>query len=376
MPYLNPNDFVDGSFEERRYYYEDTVLTPQVNRAISSEYPPGSTFKMITQIAALASGNVSLNHTVSCQGAYWRPPFIRCIGVHGTIGFYRSLAVSCNTYAQDIAFHAGIDSIVDIGQQFGLGMRSGLDGASSPDLIGERPGLLPSPEWKRNISDIMITGRYESRRTDIEQRFQTLRGEATTLEEVQEIDRQKNRELANLEAWFRQEHGFQTRWHNFDTFNTSIGQGSVNLTVLQLANFTATIANGGTRFVPRLIDRIETPQGEIVMQYEPIIAGIIDVSPEILEATIRGMYYTSHRSFGTANHLFRHFPPHITVASKTGTSETGRASDGFHGVFVAFAPVDDPQIAIAVLVEYGRSGGRGAGPVARAVFEQYFGLNH
>jgi len=369
-PGINPNDFVDGSFEERRYYYEDPVLTPQVNRAISSAYPPGSTFKMITHMAALSSGNIGLNHTIVCQGSYWRPPFIRCIGIHGSIGFHRALAVSCNTYAQDIAFHAGIDSIVDIGQQFGLGIRSG-----SQDLIGERTGLLPSPEWKQ-ASDMIITGRYESRRTEIEQRFQTLRGEATTLEEIQEVDRQKNRELANLEAWFRSEHSFQTRWHPFDTFNTSIGQGNVNLTVLQLANFTATLANGGTRFVPRLIDRIETPQGEIVVQYEPEIAAVVDIAPEILTETIRGMYYTSHRPFGTASTWFRGLPPHITVASKTGTAETGRAWDGFHGVFVAFAPVDEPQIAIAVLVEYGRAGGRTGGPVTRAIINEYFGLNN
>ena len=371
-PYMNPNDFVDGSFEERRYYYEGP-LRPQINRAISSAYPPGSTFKMVTHIAALESGNVSLNHRIVCRGQYWRPAGIRCIGVHGTIGFHRALAVSCNTYAQDIAWYAGIDSIVDIGQQLGLGMRSG-----SRDLPGEAAGLLPSPEWKRTESDRVLTTGYENRRIDIEQRFQRLRGEATTYEELQELERQRNREIANLERWFREQHSFQTNWHPFDTFNTSIGQGSVNLTVLQMASFTATIANGGIRYTPYLIDRIETPGGDIVVQYEPEIAHILDVSPETLAETIRGMYYTSHRSFGTAHTWFWDFPSHVTVASKTGTAQTGRVGDNprrdFHGAFVAFAPVDDPQIAIAVLVEYGSAGGRTGGPVARAVFREYFGL--
>ena len=371
LPYMNPNDFVDGSFSERRYYYEDPDLRPQFNRAISATYPPGSTFKMITQIAALESGNVNLSHTVVCHGAYWRPPNIPCIGIHGRLGFHRALAVSCNTHAQDIAWLAGIDSIVDVGQQFGLGMRS-----ASQDLPGEAAGLMPSPEWKRNISSILVTRSYENRRDEIEKRFQTLRGEATTFDEIRALDEQRNRELVNLEAWFRDRYRFETRWHPFDTFNTSIGQGSVDLTVLQLASFTATLANGGTRYVPYLIDRIESPQGEIVMQYEPVIAHVLDISPESLAEVVRGMYYTSHRSFGTANRWFRDFPSHITVASKTGTAETGRARDGFHGVFVAFAPVDDPQIAIAVLIEYGRTGGGSGGPVARAVFQEYFGLNH
>jgi penicillin-binding protein 2 len=260
-----------------------------------------------------------------------------------------------------------------MGKQFGLGMKTG-----SPDILGEEAGILPSPEWKKAISDILVKRRFENRRDNLEKKYQTLRGEARTFEEFQELDRQKNRELANLEAQYRIEYNFETNWHPFDTYNTSIGQGSVNLTILQLANFTAAIANGGTRYVPYLIDKILSPQGDVVVDYEPEIAGVAEVSAKTLEEVIKGMHDVT-RPGGTAYYLFREFPPNVTVAAKTGTAQTGRVGDDkrkdFHGVFVAFAPVENPQIAFAGLIEYGRTGGASAGYVAKAVFEEYFGLN-
>lgn len=372
-PDMNPNDFVDGSFNEKRDYYNDPTIKPEFNRAVRGTYPPGSTFKMVTLLAALENNAVNSRDTVICSGAYWRPPFIRCWEVHGRVDFHRALAVSCNTYVQNAAHLTGIDSIVNMGKQFGLGMKTG-----SPDILGEEAGILPSPEWKKAISDILVKRRFENRRDNLEKKYQTLRGEARTFEEFQELDRQKNRELANLEAQYRIEYNFETNWHPFDTYNTSIGQGSVNLTILQLANFTAAIANGGTRYVPYLIDKILSPQGDVVVDYEPEIAGVAEVSAKTLEEVIKGMHDVT-RPGGTAYYLFREFPPNVTVAAKTGTAQTGRVGDDkrkdFHGVFVAFAPVENPQIAFAGLIEYGRTGGTSAGYVAKAVFEEYFGLN-
>lgn len=372
-PDMNPNDFVDGSFNEKRDYYNDPTIKPEFNRVVRGTYPPGSTFKMVTLLAALENNAVNLRDSVVCSGAYWRPPFIRCWGVHGRVDYHRALAVSCNTYVQNAAHLTGIDSIVNIGKQFGLGMKTG-----SPDILGEETGILPSPEWKKAISDILVKRKFEKRRDNLEKKYQTLRGEARTFEEFQELDRQKDRELANLEAQYRIEYNFETNWHPFDTYNTSIGQGSVNLTILQLANFTAAIANRGTRYVPYLIDKILSPHGAVVVDYEPEIAGVAEVSAENLEEVIKGMHDVA-RPGGTAYFLFREFPPHVTVAAKTGTAQTGRVGDDkrkdFHGVFVAFAPVENPQIAFAGLIEYGRTGGVSAGYVAKAVFEEYFGLN-
>ena len=120
-PDINPNDFVDGSFKYKKDYYNDPVLKPEFNRVIRGTYPPGSTFKMITLMAALETKAVSLSDHVICSGAYWRPPYIKCHGVHGSVNFYRALAASCNVYVQNAAHLAGIDAIVDVASQFGLG---------------------------------------------------------------------------------------------------------------------------------------------------------------------------------------------------------------------------------------------------------------
>lgn len=372
-PDMNPNDFVDGSFQEKKDYYNDPVLKPEFNRVIKGTYPPGSTFKMITFIAALEEKVINLNDSIICSGAYWRPPYIKCWGVHGRVNFHRGLAVSCNTFTQNIAHLTGIDKIVNIAEQFGLGSKTG-----SPDLIGEEEGILPTPEWKRTLNDILVRKNYERKRDEIERKYQTLRGEANSIEEFQELDRQKDKEFAILESQFKIDLNFETNWHPFDTYNTSIGQGSNNYTILQLANYVATIANGGTRYVPYLIDSIVSPQGETLIKYQPQIAHEVDVSTETLQEVIKGMHDVT-RPGGTAYFLFSTFPDEITVAAKTGTAQTGRVGDNkssdFHGVFVAFAPVEDPQIAFAGLIEYGSSGGGSAGIVAKAVFEEYFGLN-
>lgn len=372
-PDMNPNDFVDGTYMEKQDYYNDPVIKPEFNRAVRGTYPPGSTFKMVTLMAAYENKSVNLTDTVVCSGAYWRPPYIKCHDVHGRVDFHRALAVSCNVYVQNASYLTGIDNIVDMGQQFGLGAKTG-----SPDLLGEEVGILPTPDWKRTLSDILVKRKYETRRDNIEKKYQTLRGAAHAFEEFQELDRQKDIELANLEEQYRIDYNFETKWHPFDTFNTSIGQGSNNFTMLQLANYTATIANGGTRYVPYLINKIISPQGEVIMDYQPEIANIVDVSPNTLTEVTKGMHDVT-KPGGTAYYLFSSFPPEISVAAKTGTAQTGLVGDDkskdFHGVFVAFAPVEDPQIAFAGVIEYGKTGGGSAGLVAKAVFEEYFGLN-
>ncbi|MEW6622597.1 MAG: penicillin-binding transpeptidase domain-containing protein [Bacillota bacterium] len=372
-PDMNPNDFVDGSFVQKQDYYNDSVLKPEFNRVVRGTYPPGSTFKMITLMAALETNSVELRDTVVCSGAYWRPPFIKCVGVHGTVDFHRALAVSCNTYVQNAAHLTGINEIIRVAEQFGLGRKTG-----TPDLLGEEAGILPTPEWKKELNAVLVQRKFERRKDEIEKKYQTLRGEAKTVEEFQELDRLKDRELALAESQFRIEYNFETNWHPFDTYNTSIGQGSNNFTILQLANYTATLANGGNRYVPYLIDKIVTPQGEVLVDYQPLLAGTVDISPRTMQEVITGMHHVT-RPGGTAYVLFSSFPDHIKVAAKTGTAQTGRVGDDrnkdFHGVFVAFAPIDDPQIAFAGLIEYARTGGGSAGRVAKAVFEEYFGLN-
>ena len=371
-PELNPNDFVDGSYGEKSDYYNDPDLKPAFNRAIQAVYPPGSTFKPITAMAALESGRVNERVTVNCTGAYWKPPYIKCWQTHGRVDFYRAIAVSCNTYFQYIAEQAGIEQMVRVGEAFGLGTSTGLS-----DLPGEAAGILPTPEWKKEINTILINRKYDRLREQLEEKYRELLNQAADEEERATLQRKQEQEQRTLEARYRIDLNFETTWQAFDTYNMSIGQGSNSFTMLQLANYVATLVNGGKRYKPYLVDSIYDEDGNLVKQFEPEVVLEVPLAEDTLAKTVKGMLGTAQPG-GTAWSLFRHFPEHIKVGAKTGTAETGLAGDGkkdYHGVFIAFAGEGDAEIAFAGIVEYGQSGSGSAGYIAKAVFEEYFGLN-
>lgn len=382
LPALNPDDWKGNISQELATYYFPqsqgyNPLEPgaAMNRAIQTTYPPGSTFKPITGMAALEGAEVnSLEYLANCQGRYWIAPYIKCTGVHGNVNYYSAMAKSCNTYFQEMGRRAGKDNIIHVAHEFGLGSKTGID------LPYERAGLLPTPEWKREINAILIDRKYNNLREDMETKYKNLLNEANSVEEKSKLEKLKANELAKLEAQYKIDYQFDTTWQAFDTFNMSIGQGSNDYTVLQLANFAATIANGGNYMKPYVVEKITSHSGQVLKTVKPEVTRRVDVKPATISETKRSMYEVT-RAGGTAYHLFHHFPPDIQVAAKTGTAETGRAGDNqkkeFHGVFIAFAPYDDPEIAFAGVVEYGFSGGGSAGYVAKALFEQYFGIvNH
>ena len=372
-PTMNPNDFVDGSYGQKRDYYNDQDLKPAFNRAIQAVYPPGSTFKPVTALALLESGKLTGgNLSVNCAGRYWKPPYIKCWQAHGRVDFDRAMAVSCNTFFQYAAELAGIDHIVRGGQALGLGSPTGLT-----DLPGEAKGVLPTPEWKKELNTVLINRKYDRLRENLAKKYEDLLQQAVTEEEKAALRAKQQQEERSLEARYRIDLNFETTWQPFDTYNTSIGQGSNSYTMLQLANYVATLVNGGYRYKPYLVDSIYDAEGNLVKQFEPELIMEVPMNKETLARTARAMLNTTAPG-GTAYSLFRHFPEYIKVGAKTGTAETGLAGDGkndFHGVFIAFAPVDDPQLAFAGIVEYGMSGSGSAGYVAKAVFEEYFGLN-
>lgn len=372
-PTMNPNDFVDGSYGQKKDYYNDQDLKPAFNRAIQAVYPPGSTFKPITAMALLESGNVNIkNLTVNCTGRYWKAPYIKCWQAHGRVDFDRAMAVSCNTFFQYAAELAGIDQIVRVAQAFGLGAPTGLT-----DVPGEAKGILPTPAWKKELNTILVNRKYDKLRENLAQKYEDLMAQAATEEEKAALRQKQQQEERSLEARYKIDLNFETTWHPFDTYNTSIGQGSNSYTMLQLANYVATMVNGGYRYKPYLVDSIYDTEGNLVKKFEPELIMEVPLAKETLARTARAMLNTTAPG-GTAYSLFRHFPPHIKVGAKTGTAETGLAGDGkedFHGVFVAFAPADDPQLAFAGIIEYGMSGSGSAGYMAKAVFEEYFGLN-
>jgi len=372
-PDMDPNDFVNGGYVKKQAYYNDAHLKPLFNRAVQGTYPPGSTFKPITALAALLSGAVKPQDTIYCSGRYLKPGGLDCWQSHGRVNLERALAVSCNTYFQWAGEMAGIDMINKVAEQFGLGAATGAAG-----ILGEAKGILPSPSWKREVNAAILKRWLERREAEIEKKYAELISSASPSQKERFL-KQKDQELRQLRTIYEITFNFETTWQPFDTYNTAIGQGANSFTILQLANYVATLANGGTRFRPFLVKRVISSDGQVKKEFQPEVVQKVDIPPEILEEVRKGMLMVTQSPEGTASFLFRDFPPHIKVAAKTGTAQTGLAGDDkskdFYGLFIAFAPYDDPQIAFAGIVEYARHGGDSAGKVAQEVFAQYFGLS-
>jgi penicillin-binding protein 2 len=372
-PGLDPDDFNGRSLSQDQADYYFRITPPALgNRVIQGSYVPGSIFKPITGMAGLHSGQVSLEETVRCTGQYWHPPYIKCWAVHGQTDFYKGMARSCNVYFQEIARRAGIRLIGQIGREFGLGARTGID------LPFESVGILPDLEWQAKE----FAKRRQRVNQDFDQKVEVLEKEYQALLAKAENKTRLERELASrlrvLEAQRQNEINFQTTWHDFDTYNTAIGQGYNQFTIMQMANYVATLANRGVRHQPYLVEKIVDAEGNLVEKFHSEIIQTTTVSREVLEEVITGMTLTTAPG-GTAYSLFWNFPEDIKVAAKTGTAQPGRVgyvkNKDFDGLFIAFAPADDPQIAFAGVIEHGNSGSGSAGLMAKAVFEAYFGLN-
>ncbi|MDD2619177.1 MAG: penicillin-binding protein 2 [Syntrophomonadaceae bacterium] len=377
-PDMYPDDWKGNLSSDRLpYYIPQSTYDPLnpgaiVNRAIQSTYPPGSTFKPVTGMAALERGIMDPeNDYVNCGGAYWIAPYIKCTGVHGNVNYKSGMAVSCNTYFQEMGRRAGKDEIVRVAGEMGLGSLTGVD------LPEEEKGLLPSPAWKKETAAIITDRKYEALQKELEKRYADLLEAANSDEERERLIKKQKNEKVKLEAQYNIDYNFDTSWQAFDTFNMSIGQGYNDYSVLQLANYAATIANNGNLLRPRVVQKIVSHDNKLVKEYKPELIKKADINETTLELTREAMLQVTQPG-GTAYFLFSHFPQNVKVAAKTGTAETGRSGDDpkreFHGVFLAFAPFENPEIAFAGVVEYGQHGSESAGWVARAVFEQYFGL--
>jgi len=377
-PSMDPNDFTGRMDEETlNYYFPQGSYDPMnpgaaTNRAIQTMYPPGSTFKPITGMALLDSGAMDpQNERVRCTGAYWIKPYIGCWGVHGSVNYFQGMATSCNVFFQEAGRRAGVNEMVRVAREFGLGSKTGID------LPYEKSGLVPDPSWKKEVNSVIIDRRYEKKREETSKNYDALIAAAATEDEKKKLRAEKEKALNKIEAQYRIDYKFETTWQQFDTFNMSIGQGSNNYTVVQLANYVATLANGGYRYQPYLVRKIISPSGETIKEFKPELIQKVNLNPETLAITKEAMHYVVLPG-GTGYSIFRNLPPELSGGAKTGTAQTGRATDNknqdYHGVFIAFAPYDNPEIAFAGVVEYGYHGSTSAGLVAKAVFEHYFGI--
>ncbi|MCR4441022.1 MAG: penicillin-binding protein 2 [Peptococcaceae bacterium] len=373
-PALNPDDFNGKPLKQDKVDYYFRNRPPALsNRAIQGSYVPGSTFKPITGMAALESGGMNPQDTVACTGKYWYPPYIKCWGTHGKVNYYSAMAQSCNVYFQEMARRAGITQIARVGLDFGLGGPTGID------LPYESSGLLPGPDWQA----MEFNMRANKINKNIDEKIAALEKEYSEKIALSPTDQEKKKleyELNSKKRLWEQERRIQlehyTQWHDWDTYNTGIGQGYNQYTVIGMANYVATLANGGKRYKPYTVDRIVSPDGQIIKEFKPELVKQVSMAPRTLEETRKAMEAVTSPG-GTAYSLFKHFPANIKVAAKTGTAQPGREGYGkndYDGLFIAFAPADNPQIAFAGVIEHGWSGSGSIGLVAKAVFEQYFGV--
>jgi len=327
-PTYDPNLFVDGITPDNWKELNEHPSKPMVNRAINGAYPPGSTFKPFLALAALEMGKRTPGQTIFDPGFYnfgnhqFRDDKK---GGHGSVDMYKSIVQSCDTYYYMLANDMGIDNIAKFMAQLGLGQRTGID--IGKDESGESKGVLPSPEWKK-------------------QRF-------------------KKPE--------------QQKWYAGETISIGIGQGYNAYTPIQLAQATATIANNGIMFRPHIVHHIiDTKTGEKrLIEPEPIRD--LHLKPQNIETIRRAMVGVIKE--GTGARAFAGAP--YEAAGKTGTAQVyslkgSQYKEGGvkkelrdHALFIAFAPADNPKIALAVLVENGGFGAQSAAPIARMVIDYY-----
>lgn len=306
-PSFDPNLFTRGIRHEDWTALATDKKFPLLNRALQSQYPPGSTFKIVTAIAGLEEGVITPDTKVDCRGSVssgkWRFGCWRRQG-HGVVSLHRAIVESCDVYFYEVGKRLGIDRIHDYAVNLGLGKKSGIE------LGIEKSGLIPDTAWK--------------------------------------LEHKK------------------TPWFLGETFIAAIGQGYVSVTPIQLAMMTGAVANGGMLYKPALIK-----------DSRPVILQNFSISKHHLESVIKGLSGVVNEPSGTGWAA----KSEITdTAGKTGTAQVvamrgGKqyAGERFrdHAWFVAFAPVDSPEVAMAVLVEHGGHGGAAAAPIARIAIEEY-----
>ncbi len=327
-PAFDPDIFSAGikSAEWRKLVSDP--MHPLQDRAIQGIYPPGSTFKIVDSIAGLEERTLRPDTTYNCPGGLWFGGRVyhcwRKRG-HGTIELHRAIVSSCDVYFYEVGQHLGIDRIAKWANLLGLGERSGIA------LDHEMAGTIPSSAWKQRR--------------------------------------------------------FHERWYPAETLSVAIGQGYVAVTPLQMAGLAAIVANGGIRYKPQFVKEVDGLDGSPAKVYPPVVQARLNIAPDVLQ-TVRDAMADVVNSVGGTAHLAR--LDNVIVCGKTGTAQVvgdtragitaGEDEDKIpekyrdNGWFIAFAPKDHAQIAVACIIEHGGHGGSSAAPVVHDVMKRFFEL--
>ncbi len=323
-PSFDPSLFAGGINHDDWVSLVRNPFYPLQNRGIQGQYAPGSVFKVITATAGLEEGVISPQETLSCTGSYrfgnrtyrcWRK------GGHGKVKLHRAIVESCDVFFYQVGQRLGIDTLAKYAEGFGLGKPTEIS------LSDEKPGLVPTTEWKEKV--------------------------------------------------------YHEAWYEGETLSCAIGQGYVLVTPLQLLNVISAIANGGTLYVPQIVERVETANGRAVESYLPIPMGKIPLSPENLTIIREALSGVVNEARGTGRSAQIRG---TKVSGKTGTAQVISLKEDVeqeenipyehrdHAWFVAYAPQENPIISVVVLVEHGGHGASAAAPIAREVMRKYLSI--
>ncbi|HXV49158.1 MAG TPA: penicillin-binding protein 2 [Candidatus Binatia bacterium] len=321
-PAFDPNVFARGIKGNEWNALLKDKLRPLSNRATQGQFPPGSTFKIVMAIAALEEGVINPEAAIADPGFFpfgnrnfrdWKE------GGHGMVNLHRAIVISCDTYFYQLGPKLGVDRIAKWSRAFGLGEKTGIA------LDDERSGTIPDTAWKMKR--------------------------------------------------------FRQPWYPGETVSVAIGQGYVTVTPLQLANMMAAVANGGKLYRPRIVSKVESVDGTTVREYGPELIRTIELKPDTLNRVRNALADVVKAGTGGMARS-----PVVEVAGKTGTAQVVEMKGTYlkseqltyfnrdHAWFVAYAPAQNPEVAVAVLIEHGGHGGEAAAPMAKKVFEKFVEL--
>ena len=323
-PTIHLEDFIGGISQSNWDALLNNAKHPLLNKSVQAAYPPGSVYKIVTALAGLSEGVINENTKIYCPGHYYFGKRIyRCWkhSGHGEVDLRKAITQSCDVYFYQVGERVGVDNLAKYARKLGLGQKTGVE------IEHEKSGLIPTKEWKRN--------RYKE------------------------------------------------KWHKGETLSIAIGQGFNLLTPLQVCLMTAVAANGGKVYKPQIIESVTTPEGEVIERFEPQLLGeLSDREQSFLRIIREGLVGVVQGKRGTARNVRI---KGLTIGGKTGTAQVVRIAQykGLkekdipykfrdHAWFTCYAPADNPQIAVTVLVEHGLHGGSGAGPIARVILKKYF----
>jgi penicillin-binding protein 2 len=322
-PKIHLEEFTGGISTENWNALLENPKHPLLNKVVQGLYPPGSTYKMVTALAGLATGAISESTIFNCPGHYqfgnrvymcWRH------SGHGAVDLRRAITESCDVYFYQVGQRVGVDGLAEYAHILGLGQKTGVE------LEHEKSGLVPTRQWKLKQ--------------------------------------------------------YKQKWQDGETLSIAIGQGYDLVTPLQVNLMTATVANGGKVFLPQLVDSIRDTDGNVVEQFHPKLIRELTGLGKYLGMIREGLTGVVNNEHGTAKSARIEG---LTVAGKTGTAQVvklaqykGLKDENIpykyrdHAWFTCFAPAENPEIAVTVLVEHGLHGGSESAPIAKAILEKYF----